>query len=147
MKKTIGAMVCIIIVFSLVLIPLANADWAMFQADPSHSGAGTGNSVLNPTLLWEKNDSVGSSPAVVDGIVYVGSFDGYVYALNAASGTQLWKYYIGVSSSIFGVAFPPPGVTSSPAVVGGIVYVGSIDDNVYALNATSGEQLWNCGRW
>jgi PQQ-like domain len=35
------------------------------------------------------------------------------------------------------------GVTSSPAIIGGVVYVGAEDDNVYALNATDGAVIWN----
>jgi outer membrane protein assembly factor BamB len=34
-------------------------------------------------------------------------------------------------------------VYSSPAVVNGVIYVGSLDNNVYALNAASGAQLWS----
>lgn len=64
-----------------------------------------------------------SSPAVVNGVVYVGSYDGYVYALNASNGTLLWRYLTG------------NGVYSSPVVVNGVVYVGSLDDYVYALTA------------
>ena len=75
--------------------------------------------------------AVESSPAVVNGVVYVGSGDGNVYALNAASGVQLWNYTTGGE------------VDSSPAVVNGVVYVGSGDGNVYALNATNGAKLWN----
>ncbi len=58
----------------------------MFHADPSHSGAGTGNAVLTPMLLWSytTDGQVASSPAVVSGVVYVGSFDGNVYALGAS---------------------------------------------------------------
>ena len=37
-------------------------------------------------------DGVASSPAVVGDVVYVGSYGGYVYALNAISGEQLWNY-------------------------------------------------------
>ena len=133
-------MFCIIFLASLVLIPLANADWTMFRSDPSHDGVGTGNPVLNPVLLWTFNtggpwiDS--SSPAVVNGVVYIGAMKvtgstcGYIYALNAANGAQLWNYTTG--NYIF----------SSPAVVDGIVYIGSDDDNVNALNATSGAQIW-----
>ena len=51
--------------------------------------------------------------------------------MNAASGTKLWNYTTG------------GGVYSSPAVVDGVVYIGSDDDNVYALNATNGAKLWN----
>ena len=35
---------------------------------------------------------VASSPAVANGVVYVGSFDGNVYALNASTGALLWSY-------------------------------------------------------
>ena len=60
---------------------------------------------------------------MVNGVVYVGSYDGYVYALNASNGTLLWRYLTG------------NGVYSSPVVVNGVVYVGSLDDYVYALTA------------
>ena len=63
-----------------------------------------------------------------DGVVYVGSWDDNVYALNAASGVELWNFTTG------GFVWP------SPAVVGGLVYVGSEDGNVYALNAANGVQ-------
>ena len=54
-----------------------------------------------------------SSPAVANGVVYVGSEDSNVYALNANTGVKLWNYSTG------GV------VKSSPAVANGMVYVGS----------------------
>lgn len=54
-------------------------------------------------------------------MVYVGSLDGYVYALDAARGEQRWRFHTNVS------------VWSSPAVVGGVVYVGSYDTHVYAI--------------
>ena len=60
-----------------------------------------------------------------------GRDNGGVYALNATSGIPLWNYGTG------------NGTLSSPAVVGGVVYVGSSDDNIYALSATNGVKLWN----
>ena len=66
-----------------------------------------------------------SSPAVVGGVIFVGSLDGKVYALNAATGALIWSYTTG------------DWVASSPAVVGGVVYVGSGDGKVYALNAAT----------
>ena len=99
-------------------------DWPMFHGSLSHSGAGIGDPVLTPKLLW--NFSTGnwvlSAPAVVGSVVYVGSIDGNVYALNATNGAQLWSFSTG------------NGVWSSPAVVNGVVYVGSWT-SVYALNA------------
>jgi outer membrane protein assembly factor BamB len=54
-------------------------------------------------------------------VVYFGSADANIYALNASSGTKLWSY-------------PTSGyVESSPAVVNGVVYIGSLDGNIYAL--------------
>ena len=75
--------------------------------------------------LWNYTTGVllYSSPAVVNGVVYIGSFDGNVYALNATSGNQIWNYTTG-------------GVWSSPVVVNGVVYIGS-NGNVYALGSSS----------
>jgi outer membrane protein assembly factor BamB len=118
------------------------ADWRMFHAGPTHSGAGTGSPLLSPSLYWKFNTATGlavrSSPAVVvgdfyrgeggyviAGAVYIGSDDGNVYALNAATGIPLWKYVTGGP------------VSSSPAVVNGVVYVGSSDGYVYALGTQS----------
>ena len=68
--------------------------------------------------------------AVANGVVYVCSEDGMVYALNANTGTKLW------SSATSGA------VMSSPAVANGVVYIAGLG-NVYALNASTGAQLWS----
>ena len=74
--------------------------------------------------LWSyTTGDVDSSPAVAGGVVYVGSEDGKVYALNSVSGGQLWNFTTGGS------------VVSSPTVVGDVVYVGSSDDKVYAISS------------
>ena len=144
-----AAVICIIFVSSLVLLPFANADWTMFRSDPSHSGAGTSSPVLTPGLLWSytspqnQNTYQGhampppateSSPAYVDGVIYMGSQGDGVYAVNATIGKELWNYTAGSSVE---------GVQSSPAVVDGVVYIGGGDGNVYALNADNSTKLWN----
>ena len=81
--------------------------------------------------VWRfaNGNAVWSSPAVVDGVVYVGSWDGHVYALDAASGTEVWSFATGGE------------VDSSTAVVDRVVYVGSKDGHVYAIHAASGTEV------
>ena len=67
---------------------------------------------------------------MANGVVYVGSGDTNVYALNATTGALQWSYRTGDL------------VASSPAVANGIVYIGSDDDNVYALNSSTGALMW-----
>ena len=74
-----------------------------------------------------------ASPAVANGMVYVGAGDtDYVYALNAKTGQKIWGQYIG--SGYIAV--------SSPALAYGVVYIGSGDGNLYALDASTGVILW-----
>ena len=68
-----------------------------------------------------------SSPTVLDGVVYVGSEDGNVYAADAATGALRWSYQTGA------------GVHSSPTVLDGVVYIGSGDSYLYALDASGPE--------
>ena len=71
-----------------------------------------------------------SSPVVVAGVVYFGSGDGNVYALDAASGTLRWKFHTGNV------------IHASPALADGVLYVGSWDSYFYALDATRGKLRW-----
>ncbi|HET7722252.1 MAG TPA: PQQ-binding-like beta-propeller repeat protein, partial [Acidimicrobiales bacterium] len=74
--------------------------------------------------------TIRSSPVVANGVVYVGSDDAGLYALNATTGMVIWKTITGGA------------VRSSPAVAGGSVYVGSDDKAVYALDAATGAVQW-----
>ncbi len=83
--------------------------------------------------LWsfETGGFVVNAPAVADGVVYFGSDDNSVYALDAATGSMLWSFETGDI------------VRSTPTVAGGAVYVGSDDNHVYALDAATGEESWS----
>jgi outer membrane protein assembly factor BamB len=108
------------------------------------------------TLRWKfaTHGRVSSSPAVADGRVYVGSFDGTFYALDAARGTLAWKFATegerrfsarhlhGAEPAAEVMPDPFDVFLSSPALAGGLVYFGSGDGNVYALEAASGELRW-----
>ena len=92
MKQKVILLIALLSLF--VTVQLVKADWPMFHADPSHSGVGTGSPVFTPTLLWKftTGDSVNYSPVVANGIVYICSYDGNLYALNAKTGEKIWNY-------------------------------------------------------
>lgn len=71
-----------------------------------------------------------SSPVVAGGVVYIGSGDQHVYALDAATGALRWSFATG------------DVVHASPAVADGVVFIGSWDRNLYALDAATGREVW-----
>jgi outer membrane protein assembly factor BamB len=71
-----------------------------------------------------------SSPTVSGDVVYIGSGDHNVYALDTRTGQVKWSFATG------------DVVHASPAVVDGVVYIGSWDRNLYALDARTGVELW-----
>ena len=75
-------------------------------------------------LVWSREGTGSSlaSPAVVDGVLYAESSDGNLIALNAVTGEELWKFQKGYFDGV-----------PSYRVDGGVVYVGSLDGNVYAF--------------
>ena len=87
--------------------------------------------VLGAVLLAQQTIAVAAAGASRLTVVYVGSFDRNLYALDARTGARIWSFPTGGS------------VFSSPAVAGNVVYVGSDDHNVYALNARTGAKIWN----
>jgi outer membrane protein assembly factor BamB len=128
------------------------------------------NNVGNLQLKWSYRAGYQveySAPAVANGVVYIGSMDGNLYALKAGTGSKRWSYHAGdwVRSSpavANGVVYfnsnnnldalnartgallwsHSPGGDSSPTVANGVVYVGG-GDNVYALEASTGATLWS----
>jgi outer membrane protein assembly factor BamB len=147
-KKIIGIFVCMLFIVATILpvVGSVNIDhtsdkgssdgtdwWPMFRHDLQHSGYSTSDAPDTDNLLWSytTGDSVRSSPAVVDGRVYIGSWDYNMYCLDADTGDFIWSYTTG---SI---------VTSSPAIADGKIYFGSADDYVYCLDADSGDLVWN----
>ncbi len=81
-------------------------------------------------LMADPFDVFLSSPALSGDMVYFGSGDTHVYALDAASGALRWKFKTG------------DVVHASPAISNGVLYIGSWDRNMYALDAATGKELW-----
>jgi outer membrane protein assembly factor BamB len=108
-------------------------DAAMFRGDLRHTGVynSAGAPKFN-AIKWKFHTGgrVISSPAVVNGMVYVGSTDGNFYAIDAATGTVKWKF----ATKAWEV--------SSAAVDSGVVFFLSYDGNFYAVDAASGQLKW-----
>jgi outer membrane protein assembly factor BamB len=111
----------------------------------------------------------GSSPSLANGVIYFGSDDVFVHAVNNNNGRLLWRYrtdnqlvtsspvvqdgvvYV-ASTSLYALNAKDGsllwrhrfqyGASSSPTVVNGTIYIGEGDDYTYALNATDGSVLW-----
>jgi len=72
------------------------------------------------------------SPAIADGVVYIGGTGGYFYAVDAETGEGRWILQTG--DSLETVAYRvSEGVVSSPMVADGTVYFGSLDGKLYAV--------------
>jgi outer membrane protein assembly factor BamB len=86
---------------------------------------------LRPAWDFYLPCSTYSTPAVVDGVLYTGDYCSSAYALDAKTGALLWEQYI-------------DGVTGSPAVANGRVFLGSRHAPAFqALSATTGAVLWS----
>jgi outer membrane protein assembly factor BamB len=122
-------------------------DWPMYMSDAARSGYNQSEVVINqtsaPTLkkhwTYQGGSTIYSQPVVANGLIYWGSFDGYEHATDL-NGQQVWSQSVGGQATQC-VPFPL-GVVSTAAVVNGVVYVGGSDHNLYALDAITGQILW-----
>jgi outer membrane protein assembly factor BamB len=83
-------------------------------------------------IIWEFNTEkmISASPRLSGNTVYVGSWDGNIYALDRKTGDLKWKYQTGWA------------IDSTPDISKGLVFVGSLDNNLYALDEKSGSLEW-----
>jgi outer membrane protein assembly factor BamB len=101
-----------------------------------------------PAVSWafETGAPVTSSPTFLGDLVVVGSHDGKVYALDA-SGQKRWTF---VTNDL---VFSSPAIVGNLGTVGAmqatgkttasaVVYIGSDDDHLYALDALTGTVRW-----
>lgn len=82
-----------------------------------------------------------ASPVVVDGWMYTSGTWGKVYALNAATGEELWRFDPKVDGQ-FGHDACCDVVNRGVAVWKGKVYVAALDGRLIALDALTGAVAW-----
>jgi len=85
---------------------------------------------INTLWKFKTGGSVGSSPRVIDGKVFIGSDDGFLYCLTYVKGEMIWKFK--ADNSIY----------SSPYILNRMVYFGSEDCYIYCVSEDSGDLIW-----
>ena len=89
-----------------------------------------GGAPAQPVWTFKTGGAIWSTPALADGMVYFGSDDGKVYALDAASGKQRWSVATG------------GGVWGPASVDGAYVYALSDDGYLYKFTRATGKRVW-----
>lgn len=146
---------------------------AMFRGGAMRRGFYEGNGVDKLSgLKWrfETDDSVLSSPVVAGGVVYFGSDDGRLFAVELESGQVKWRFtaqdnilcspaiagdavFFGSDDNYLYSVYAKTGklkwkyktegkIFSSPAIAGSTVFFGSGDGSLYALDARTGKRKW-----
>jgi alcohol dehydrogenase (cytochrome c) len=80
-----------------------------------------------------------STPIVIDGVMYLAASWNRVFAIDAASGRELWHYFYQNPREI-GIIYSP--WNRGVAVDGGRVFMGTLDNHVVALDQKTGRELW-----
>jgi polyvinyl alcohol dehydrogenase (cytochrome) len=136
-------------------------DWPTYGHDAQHSFGGrttlTESTVktLRKAWIFPTGDAVTATPTVVDGVVYVGSWDDYFYAVDLETGKLVWKTRLKSQNAVkpypgevhrdqtsdgglvTSSAWFEPGAGSRPALV---IFGGGY--TLYALNAATGDVYW-----
>jgi outer membrane protein assembly factor BamB len=97
------------------------------QSLQKYYGAGTPRKAV-----WKSStgNAIEANPGAGNGVVYVGSTDNNVYAVNIATGQRAWSYQAG-------------SVYAAPEVAGDVVCLATSAGHFYALHAASGTRAWD----
>jgi outer membrane protein assembly factor BamB len=107
-------------------------DWPLARGDAQSTGRALQTLPENLQVRWEfkADEAIETTPVIGGGRLFVGDVMGQVYALDQASGKELWRHDYDT------------GFLASPAIAGEIVVFGDIDGNLYALDVKTGEEQW-----
>jgi outer membrane protein assembly factor BamB len=140
-NKRFSVFLIFVLVSSVVLFSSVNVagasvissyDWTTFKGNAQRNGYTDSPAPNSNQTYWkfQTGGAIKSSPVVSEGIVFVTSTDGYLYAVNATNGTKLWEFWVGQD-------------VNSPTVAHGKVFVTSESGNMFAVDMHSGLQVWN----
>ncbi|HEX2997916.1 MAG TPA: serine/threonine-protein kinase [Anaerolineales bacterium] len=95
------------------------------QTGPKSAGSG-----IKPLWVFKCEDEIRGTPLVAQGVLYVGSYDNNLYALNAGDGKFQWKYPT------------DGGIVARPSFYDGNLYFGSEDKRLHVISARTGKVVW-----
>lgn len=116
---------------ALASASLSAADWPVFRGNALQTGVVTAALPERLDVLWKHKtkDSIEGTAAIVKDVVYIGSMDEHLYALDLATGQVKWSYKAG--------PFKAP-----VSVRDGLVYVGDCDGKFHCVGAADGKKRW-----
>jgi outer membrane protein assembly factor BamB len=106
-----------------------------FDAAGSTGCAGTPVKTCAPLWTAATGSEIAATPAVVNGVVYVGATDGRLFGFDAAGSTGCAGSPVKTCAPLWKAATGSP-ISGSPVVANGVVYVGATDSKLYAFDAT-----------
>ena len=113
------------------LFPAAKGEWPMFRGNITRSGsAPIGGSKLSLAWSYCTGAPISSSPVIHAGIVYIGSLDDTLTALDIHMGKMVWQ--VQGSANFY----------STPVIQDGVVYAATLD-GLYAIDAKTGFVHWH----
>lgn len=142
----------------LLAFPLYGQDSGATRSDWPHYGGtqlswrysaldqiNTGNvKNLTPAWIFQTGDyaeNLHSTPIVVDGVIYLITARAQVFALNAATGAEIWHYRYSPGRVLAGSQ--ADFVQNRGVAVGnGKVFFGTKDNSLVALDQKTGRELW-----
>jgi outer membrane protein assembly factor BamB len=119
------------------LQPIGSQNWSMFGHDYANTRASKDRTIASQHLSNLRvtqrvvGAGVSSTPAVVDGVVYYSDYAGWLKAVNAETGTQIWSTRLQTTM-----------LTPSPFVSGDTVYIAGDNSKVYAVDKSTGAVRW-----
>jgi outer membrane protein assembly factor BamB len=113
--------------------PAPKGDWPLFRGDAQATGVAPSPLPDKPELLWTYEVPKGAfegTPAIVDGVVYLGDLDGRLLALDLNTGDVKWEKKFEM------------GFNASPSVRHGRIYLGDLEGMFRCFDCKDGAELW-----
>src|SRR5437879_948950 len=114
-------------------------DWPLCRGNALQTGVAASSWPDKLDVLWKfkAKDGIEGAAAIVNGVVYVGSLDEHLYALDLTTGQLKWTYQTDPAK---GTKVGP--LRASPSVRHGLVCVGEADGLFHCVAATTGNKRW-----